>query len=323
MLILKAFPFSFAILWRYILVLPLLLITLALFGVVAFICAFIFGLFDPFLALLFVMAFAVASSIIPVMVGTRVGLQAKEMRPTNSYLGLMKPGLIYGFFEGFCLLAILAASIALILATTSLRVDDFMALGATGDAMIANYIFGANPLIVGACFVIGGVLTVSLRAALLVPMAAASVGFDPDGRSHTPFFGVGGAFWTNVVLVILSYVGSGLVFPLVAFALAPFGITGRFMFNLATMGPLDEASDLLALGVDGAVFLALTLVLTLWFLSLQCAGAVLYFDGERKAYRNARGEKEKEIKEVLEKPPMPETDLRELMRSRMPKKNDQ
>ena len=54
MTFLRAFPFSFAILWRYLLVLPILIVALAVFGAVAVVFALVFGLFAPFLAILFV-----------------------------------------------------------------------------------------------------------------------------------------------------------------------------------------------------------------------------------------------------------------------------
>ena len=126
MLFFRAFPFSFAIMWRYLLVLPILVVAMAVFGAAAVILAFVFGLAAPFLAVVFIFAFGLASGIVPVMVGMRVGLQAHDVRPRNSYMGLMLPAIGYGFFEGLCFLIIIAVCMVLFVFASPLGAEDFI-----------------------------------------------------------------------------------------------------------------------------------------------------------------------------------------------------
>ncbi len=317
MLILRAIPFSFAILWRYLLVLPLLLAALFLFALVAVIFAILFGLFAPFLGVVFALAFGLAAGIIPVLVGLRVGLQGQQVRPRNSYLGLMKPAIGYGFLEGFCGSLLLALCFASFLLATPLTTNDLLAMRGAADLVILDSLFQASPALTITCFTIGGTIIIALRAALLVPLAGASVGVDPDGRPHTPFYGFGSGFASNFVLVLLSYIGPAVVFPLLGFLLGALGLVDRLTAVVIALEDVTAFSDLMAVGFDGLIMLLVLLLVFLWFFSLQCAGAVLVFAGRAEDMRKARGEWQEAIAEAQEKP-MAQTDMRELMRSRMP-----
>ena len=322
MTFLRAFPFSFAILWRYLLVLPILIVALAVFGAVAVVFALVFGLFAPFLAILFVIAFGLASSVIPIMVGMRVGLQAKEIRPRNSFVGLMLPAIGYGFFEGLCVSIILVACVALFVFMTPLEITDLLAMQSGDDAVIFASLFEVSPILTLVCFIGGWGLTIALRTALLVPFAGASIGADPGGRAHTPFYGFGDGFGPMLALVLVSYLGSILTIPFVFWMTIELGFADRLAATAATMESIDSYADLAAFGVEGAVILGLILILFLWFFSLQCAGAVLVFADRFQGVVAIKQERNTALADDLNDQPSDAPDVMELIRSRMQKKLD-
>lgn len=346
MLFLRAFPFSFAILWRYLLVLPILIVALFVFGFIAVIFALLVGFVAPFLMVLFIFAFALASGVIPVMVGMRVGLQAREIRPRNSYAGLMLPAIGYGFFEALCVMIIVAAGVSLFVLLTPLSMTDLMALSSAEDVVIFSNLYAASPVLTLACLIIGGGLAVALRTALLVPFAGASVGLDADGRTHTPFYGFGNGFFTMFALVIVSYVGTTMAVPIVTWVVEPFGITDRLMEtamglqqqaqqastatrdaslansvlvpnNAAPVESMGFFDYVAAFGTDGLIVAGACLILFLWFFSLQCAGAVLVFMQGVQKVTVRKEERNAEREADLEEQPIEETDVMALVRSRM------
>ncbi len=331
--------------WRYLLVLPILVIALILFALIAVAFALLVGFVAPFLMVLFIFAFAVASGVIPVMVGMRVGLQAREVRPRNSFKGLMLAAIGYGFFEALCVMIIVAACVSLFVLLTPLGLSELMALTDADDVVILGDLYTASPALTLACVIIGGGLVVALRTALLVPFAGASVGADADGRSHTPFYGLGDGFWTLFILVIISYVGTAMAVPIVILLITPFGIADRLLeasagleqqtqeaANLAQAAGtvlennLGYADYYAVFGTDGLIVMGMSLVLFLWFFSLQCAGAVLVFMERFQTVVVKKQERSAERAADLadfetEKTPV-QTDMMELVRSRMQKKHD-
>ncbi len=322
MIFLKAFPFSFAIMWRYLLVLPILIVAMAVFGAVAVVFALVFGLFAPFLAIIFVIAFGLASSVIPIMVGMRVGLQAHDVRPRNSYAGLMLPAIGYGFFEGLCVSIMLVACVALFVFATPLDVMDLLAMQGAEDAVVFATLFEASPVLTFGCLVVGGGLTIALRTALLVPFAGASIGADPGGRSHTPFFGFGDGFGTLLALVLVSYVGSVFTMPFVVWLTIQLGLAESLAATAATMDSVDSFADLAAFGIEGAAILGLALLMFLWFFSLQCAGAVLVFMQRFQGVVTIKQERNKKLAADLEEQPSEAPDVMQLIRSRMQNNRD-
>ena len=168
----------------------------------------------------------------------------------------------------------------------------------------------------------------ALRAALLVPFAGASIGADPDGRPHTPFYGFGRKFVTIFLLVVISQIGVFFTVPLVSMASVPLGIADSAMEKLAQVPSYDEFADIATLGPEAAIFIGMCLFGFLFFFSLQCAGAVLVFVDQRRAvgerqraFDQAMTEAEQEEQiERLQQQPQSNADLRELVRSRMPQK---
>lgn len=321
MIFLRAFPFSLSILWRYLIALPALIIALAGFAFIAFILVALAMLVSPFIGILFAVAFAVGSSVIPVMVGLRVGLQSYFVKPRVSYLGMMKPALGYGLFEAVVMVILLAFSVGAFLLLTPLSLNDFLVMDVSDEEAMLDQLTAINPTLTWALVGFVGLAGFALRSALLVPFAGASVGADPDGRQHTPFYGFGSGFGAVFALVLISQIGLAFSLPLAFWGLSLAGVAQNAAMQLAEAATYDELSDLAGLGPDALILIGVTLLILLYFFSLQCAGAVLVY--MRK--RGIVGARRKAFDEVMQEEearaaPMADTDLLALVRSRMPDK---
>ncbi|SFS15093.1 hypothetical protein [Yoonia litorea] len=325
MIFLRAFPFSFSILWRYAIALPALILSLVAFGVIAVVLVLVASVLSPFAGALIIVAFSVGASVVPLMVGLRVGLQAHHIKPRRSYLGLIAPAIGYGFFEAVVILILLALGAGLFVLVSPLDLAGLMMLGAeSGDALFTE-LTAINAAVTWGVTAAVALIAMALRAALLVPLAGASIGADPTGRPHTPFYGFGSGFGAVFALVVVSQLGLIMVVPLVFSVMAIFGMGEAAMLQLASIATMDDWADLANLGTEAAIFVAASLFATLFFFSLQCAGAVLVFvrkmavvGARQQAFDSAMQEREEELQTA--KVPQSDTDLLALVRSRMPEK---
>jgi len=275
--LLRAIPFSLAILWRLAMVFPFLIVGLALFGIAAGVLMVVLAIVSPVLTFLLVLSFGVAASVLPMMVGARLGLQARGASTRNSYVGLVLPAIGYGLFEAFCVLLIIAGAAAVYLFATPLTLQDLMQIDGMTQADLAKTLMSVSPAITLSLLWVGGVLVVGLRAALLMPFAGASVGADPSGRAHTPFYGFGSEFLSMLILVVISYVLWAFAVP-IAFAISELLGYGETLAAALTQLQMTRGTDVLALlGLETAVFIGVTLLLYLWAFSLQCAGGALLY----------------------------------------------
>lgn len=326
MLFLRAIPFSFAILWRFAIVLPVMLLVMVVFGIQAAILTVFFGFIAPLFAVLMITAFSIASSVIPTLVGMRVGLQAKGVKPRSSFIKLIFPALGYGLFEALSVLILLVFALGIYLLASPLTVDDLLNYQSGGQEVFVANLLAESQTITYAMLIVGGLLLVSLRTALLVPFAGASVGADPDGRPHTPFMGFGGGFFSNFALVILSFVGNLLVPAAVMWIMITLGMAGDFAQALGALMVASSFDQVTVLIPDLALPFAIGLILYLFFFSLPCAGAVIYYADEQAAIEDSRrafdaavtNQEQARTQEQPERP-APNQELLELMRSRMPK----
>lgn len=317
MFILRAFPFSFSILWRYALVLPIMVLVFCVYAIIAVFFGFLFGVVSPALAALLALAVGLASSVIPAMVGTRIGLQALGVQPRNSYASLILPAIGYGLFEGFCVLSIMLLTLAAVTFATPFNFMELLSLNQAGaDAAFAR-LLAENAPVTLAAFAVASFWVVAVRTALLVPFAGASVGIDPSGRVHTPFYGFGGGFWSILILVIISYIGSVVIIPIIAVLTQIIGLGGFFAEGLLQVEKAITEVEFDFLGAEALITYGLIILAMLWLFSLQCAGAVLVFHNRKRQYDIAREDYQK-ANEGPDEPPMPKTDMRELLRSRMP-----
>lgn len=323
MTFLRAIPFSFAILWRYVIVLPLLILAMILFSIVAVLPVIIITLVSPFVGVLVAAACGAAAGVVPIMVGMRIGLQAKQVRPRNTYLGLMLPAIGYGFFEAFSALIIIVLSVGAFVLTTPLTPADFEAIAPEDSEAILALLFQTSPFLTLAVFLIGGGLIFALHAALLMPLAGASIGADPNGRPHTPFYGFGSGFFSLFLLVIVAQIGAMLVIPIAVLLSGPLGLADSLNAKIDLVGQIDSFNDLAMFGTEGAIFAGLCLFLFLFFFSLQCAGGVLVYMRHKDAVTKADNAYAKQVEEELgdNQPTAEDIDVMALVRSRMQNKD--
>ena len=326
MTLLRAIPFSLAVLWRMVLVFPFMIIGLIMFGILVAFFMFIAAFISPFLSVIIAMAFGVSASVLPVMIGARLGLQAKGSGVRNSYLGLLLPAVGYGLFEAFCVLLIIVAAAGVYFLATPLTVQDLGQLIRMDETVLLEQLMSVSPAITLSLLWVGGVLVIGLRAALLMPLAGASVGADPSGRPHTPFYGIGRDFLSMLILVAIAYILSGLTIPIVIAIcyMLGFGESLAAIFMQLEAAPSLETLNLF--GLETAVFIGLTLIFYLWVFSLQSAGGVLVYMNQVQEIADQQNAFDMSMDEHLQTMtsdaplsdrPMQSEDVMELIRSRM------
>ncbi len=270
MLVIDAIPFSFSILWRFVVTFPILVIGLVLYGLVGGLIGALFGFLFPGTNVLIVFLVSASSSVIPVLVGARFGFQSRHIRPSSGYKKLILPALMYGALETL----ITALALLPILGTAMLLfTPDALDFATAQGSEISQILETSGPLL--ALALVPLIAICGIRACLLVPMASASIGRDPNNHSYTPFRNFGASFWPLFALVVLSYLGMAIIYA-VSFVV---------LLALAATGILDgQIQDLQAM-IDGTapfrpnwamiVIAAVYIVIALWSFSLQCAGGVL------------------------------------------------
>jgi len=323
MYVLRSFPFSFAILWRFIIVLPILIIALTMLGIMAAIFMFFVAFISPIFTIMIAVAFGVGASVVPVMVGMRLGLQAHDVRPKNTYFGVMISAIGYGLFESFCALLLIGLASGLFLLLSPLSLDTLALLARQDNADLIDQLAATSPVLTYGLIAATSLLMLSLRAGLLVPFAGASIGADPNGRHHTPFFAFGHGFWGLLVLVIIAYLGSMIVIPLVVLICAALGFGETLTLAMAEIERTGTNNLTNLLGLEVAVFAVLALFFYLWFFSLICAGGSLRYRQLQLAVEQSQKERERQVDAQLksDEPPMAnDVDMLDLIRSRMPDK---
>ncbi len=312
MLVLRAFPLSFAILWRFTLVLPILLIFLAVYVTFSVFWGFFVGIFSIYLTIVMILAMTFVMALIPTMTGIRLGLQARGETVRGHFGKVFGAAMGYGAFEALLrLIMTFGAAAAVVVLTPSLTTDSFWpVLMQTFSPSVEGGT--TTELRMGTvAFLITLVLFAMLRAAFLPAYAGAAGCNDPGASFHTPFAGFGNSFASLFILQILVYLIPIILIPAAVYAVITFELTGPFMaraMELQAMA-LSDAPYEFAL-IDGMIIAGI-IVFALWLFSLQCAGAVLTFikRGEEQAESDAdRPEMQR----------MPAEELREMVRSRMP-----
>ena len=326
MTLLRAIPFSLAVLWRLVLVFPFMIIGLIMFGIIAGFFIFIMAFIAPVLAVVLAVAFGVAATVLPVIIGSRLGLQAKESSVRNTYFGLLLPAVGYGLFEVFCMLLITGAAAVVYFMATPLTLDDLGRLGAMDQTALLEQLMSVNPAITLSLLWVTGVMIIGLRAALLMPLAGASIGADPGGRPHTPFYGFGRDFLSMLILVAISYMLSSFAIPISAAICYLLGFGENLTTALAQLEADPGLGAIDLLGLETGVFIGLSLLFYIWAFSLQSAGGVLAFMNQveeiadkQSAFDMSMDEHLQSISTRTAQPerPIQSQDVMELVRSRM------
>ncbi len=323
MILLRAFPLSFAILWRFVVVLPILIIAMMMLAFMAFLFMLFFALISPLFTIMIAIAFGVGTTVIPVMVGMRLGLQSYEVRPKNTYLGVMIYAIGYGLFEAVCVLVLVALGGVLYVMATPLTYEELTQIALMGEEALLMQLTSVSPIVGYGILTTVTLLIFSLRAGLLVPFAGASIGADPNGRHHTPFFAFGHGFIGLLALVILTYIGWIMVVPAVMLVGIAIGFDDTLALSLAEAERGISADWTSVLGLEVGLLLVLALFLYLWLFSYVCAGGTLRYRELQVAVENRHQEFANKMEPELksDEPPMSnDIDMLDLVRSRMPGK---
>lgn len=313
MIILRAFPVSLSIFWRLLLVLPVLIIAFAAVVFVAFSASFVLGLLlPPLLVVIGVISIILSFLTTPILIGTRLGLTAIGHTPKNSYGGLWVYAIAYGVAVAFITVIILGA----VISGGGIVADVPLAAAAIFDTTASNveilqYFFVNWPMFVivvaAAFFALN-----CIYAALLLPLAAASVGKDANGNTHTPFAGFGAGFAPLLTLVLLVQVLGYFTYDLVSLAASPFMHSSEVDATMMDAMRLVEGVIPASFTWQLVVLIAFYILLTLWTTSLQCAGAVLVYD-DRKGRHDAERAAARAVQHLTP------ADARALWQNRMPK----
>lgn len=308
MLVFRAVPLSFSILWQLVLYAPVVFLSMILIGfAISIYSIFLYFLFGPVVSIIFAPSvYVVIGSIIPTMIGARIGLQRKGVRENSRFGKMYWPILGYGAVEGLVATVLIIGAGFTFLTLTGLTLTEVIRLIDQDFFKFADkYRETINVLML----VIAGVL-LALRAALLVTFAGASVNADPSGRGHTPFAGFGAAFVPMLIIVVFAY----CVIPI--FSKAVFGVGSSFEFAQSFVDVMFALIEVLLTGTseefgwaDVPYYIAFIAV-WFWTFSLQSAAAVLVFVGRHETAHATR-----EI--TIETPRMEAEDVRALWKSRM------
>ena len=130
MLALQAIPLSLSILCRYVMVFPVLVIGLFLYGFLGGLLGFLIGLILPAASIIILFAISASSGIIPVMVGTRFGFASMQIMPSTGYRKLILPAIVYGAAEAIAVAVLLVPTMGMIAFTALPDVSEL-----TGDGL--------------------------------------------------------------------------------------------------------------------------------------------------------------------------------------------
>ena len=299
----RSILFSFAIFWRMLLVLPFLLIAILVLGIVIGIVGVLLILIFPPLGILVAGAAGYAlSSLLTIMVGTRMGLQARGITPRNGVGGLVLPSMGYGLIEMMATLVMVAICGAAWVLLSPLSLQEMLNLFQRYAPEFAlMQVEQQSPVPSWVFFLALGFVGSLVRAVLLVPLTGASVGRDPDGRAHTPFWGAGTALLPLFLLVVLSTLITSFAGPVIATVFLGTSLNAQ-QFNPGDFDGIPMTTVL--------IFIGIIVLSWIWAICLQCAGGAL-------AYLRITSDAEIFADEP-HAPPMDREELRNLWKSRMP-----
>ena len=299
MIALRAIPFSFNILWQYIIVFPIMVCGLAGLSFLAIIVAFqLFfrsgsaeaGAFA--VGALFVTLLAAIYSF-PMLIGMRLGLTTRGHKPAGNFWSLIIPASGYGLLVGLMTALISLALAFFYMRSISMSVTDIRVLFENASPeYIARYVLSDIPLLV-KFVVIGWVIFTAFYAALLVPLASVAIGRDPSGNPHTPFAGFGAGFVPLLALVLLGYALSEISVPAAEWFAGLIGQGDRLAGILTIIDLMADDQIPLQWNWEIGTVLIIGLIFWLWTISLLSAGATLVYIDRFDKHKAERAEKMK------------------------------
>ena len=276
----QAIPLSFSIFWRLAMVLPVMLIGLTLYVLIGLLLGFLIGLLIP--ALSFIVAFLIvaSSTVIPVLLGTRFGLQAMDIRPSNRVRGLVLPAIVYGAVQGVGMTAIFGLMAAFSAALVS---PELLNLNQTTEQAL-GYMETAWAIPAALALIAVFLSICSIRASLLVPIASASIGRDPDGLTYTPFRHFRASFGPLFALTVTSYVGAIILYSCVIILTIVSGMAQTLVADVQEFANMTKGTAPLRPIWSLVILWVVYALIGVWAFSLQCAGGVVgYLDLKTKA----------------------------------------
>lgn len=271
MLFAQAFPLSFSIFWRLAMVMPFMLIGLMIYALVGLLLGFLAGFLIPALSFIVTFLIMASSAVIPTLIGTRLGLQAKEIRPSIKIWGLVVPAMVYGVVEGISMTLVMGLMIALSLLVTS---PDISLLNEATDLM-GQYLDPSLALPGFVALVAVFLSMCSIRASLLVPITSASIGRDPDGLTYTPFRHFRASFGPLFALTVLSYVGMVILHAILIVLILVSGYALTLQADMQELYNMAYGRAPIRFIWSPVVLFAIYTLIGVWTYSLQCAGGVL------------------------------------------------
>ncbi|MEL6839567.1 MAG: hypothetical protein AAFP85_09760 [Pseudomonadota bacterium] len=322
----KSFIFSFAILWRLFVVMPFVTLALMVFAamvVIWLVCVAVFFpsvifllstlvIQFPQIMLLGILAIMIATtSVVPLMIGARLGLQAKGVIVKANHASMFLPALGYGAMEALFSLVVISWGAAIFLMISPLTLADLTSLASLATPEAFDAVIEENKSIF-VCVLVGvGLILMAFRAALLVPFAGASIGLDPDGRKHTPFWGAGTRCLSLTILVMAAYMANFLNAPFLNWVASLMGLDlGLVISRLPVPAGFERVKSPIETW-QAIVLVVAFMSFSLWLFSLQCAGAVLSYL-EIKDRIDGQPDESDEIER------MSQQEMRALWKGRMP-----
>ncbi len=276
MIFAKTFFFSLNVLWRFLLVFPIVVLASLAINLIGGIVSIILVIISPPLAIIGMMAICLGStSAIFVMAAARVALQAKGIPEKNTFGAVLMNAYGYGMIQSVILLflfVIVDFSFGLI---SSLSLWEYLL--SDEDVLLEELYAESQFAFIAYMIVVFGLMGL-VRALLLPSMTAAAVGRDPDRGPHTPLNGLGKNVFPLFIIVGLSaaaFVGGAMAIP---------HLVGIFGGGTTSADFIDDVNVDLALqdwmtGVNGATVLFLLggTILYAWMQSIQAAGAAIFY----------------------------------------------
>ncbi len=317
MLFIQAFPLSFSIFWRLALVSPVLLIGLTLYAFVGLLVGFLIGLLFPALSFILTFLIMASSSVLPTLIGTRMGFQAKGVRPGIRVWGLFVPAVIYGAVEGVSvtLILVLVAGVSVVLIS-----PDILRQNEVTD-LVYQYADTTWAFAVPLALISVFLSICSIRASLLVPITSASIGRDPDGLHYTPFRHFRASFGPLFALTIFSYVGMLILHAGLIIVFVLTGYAETLQADLMEFNSMTDGSAVIRPIWSLIVLFIIYMLIGTWAFSLQCAGGVLGYlrlreESPKLSELLQSNQKQRSQPDSQADPRMSAEDLRALRKSR-------
>lgn len=318
MILLRAFPLSLSILWRFILVLPLwtvfytVITVISVFGVLSLLASIpIVGLLFLIVAPLLGIVITYIIAIHPYLIGIRIGLRVLGFKAESSQERLLGGAVVYGLVEAivaFLFLVVITAGFIIVI-QTELALSDALDVPQITDPIAdlsREIAFGALNVLA----VLSSIAVMALRAALLPVLAGVAAGGGSNGRLHTPLGEFGANFASMMGLLLMISAISTVVIPFVGDAFRYVGLTSVLSNQLSDVVLFVVGEKDVAFTLAHALLVLAAIILSIWLFCLQCAGAAL-------SYESRSGQTAKEKQAVAMAQQANSQSIADLRRSRM------